>query len=120
MKACAGIDLALAVNATAVALDHASHRRQADAVAFEVALHMQTLERREQPVCVGHVEAGAVVGHVEMDRAVRLVCADPNLRMLALGGELQRVAEQIDPDLANEPPVALEPRQGLDHDRIGG
>ena len=51
--------------AAAMPLHDAPHRRQTDAVPFELRLIVQALERPEQLVGVGRIESGAIVGQGE-------------------------------------------------------
>src|SRR3989338_6006630 len=65
-------------DAAAVALDDTPHRGQANAGAFELAGHVQALERFEELVGVLHVEAAAVVADIEGEGrvSVGVVLAD--------------------------------------------
>src|SRR5690606_38124246 len=73
----------------AVALDDALDRGQADAVAGELFLRVQALERTEQLVGVGGREACAVVAHEE------LVAVAPDLdpRLRAVAGDLPGIGQ---------------------------
>src|SRR5690606_881474 len=86
----------------AVAFGDALDRRQADAVARELFLRMQALERTEQLVGVGGREAGAVVAHEE------LVAVAPDLDacLRAVAGELPGVGQQVLEQVAHKVRVA--------------
>src|SRR3546814_2388206 len=74
---------------------------QADAGAGELGRRMQALEHAEQLVRIGHVEPGAVVADAEPVAAVGLVVVrDLDHRRLAARAVLDRVAQQVQPDLA--------------------
>jgi hypothetical protein len=56
---------------------------------------VQSLERAEQLVGIGRIEAGAVVAHVEYRFPVRLAAPDFDGGGLAAAGELPGVVDQV-------------------------
>src|SRR6185295_4548468 len=95
----------------AVALEDALHDRQPDAAALEFRLAMQALERAEQLRRVLHVEADAVVAH-EVGLLLH-VPTDIHPRAVALARILERVADEIGPDLADDRGLAFAGRHRI-------
>jgi hypothetical protein len=88
--------------------DDALHDRQADAGALELAGAVQPLEHAEEPLGVLRVEAdpGVPDGDHRLAGAVRVRAAldlDPGRG--AAGGELARIAQQVDEDLPEQPRI---------------
>src|SRR3546814_15325124 len=81
---------------SAMALDDALDRRQADAVAVELLLVVQALERTEQLAGIFGREAGTVVGDVERQLlAGHVVLADDDACLTGFRSELPRVADPV-------------------------
>src|SRR5450755_4005838 len=80
---------------TAVAMDNASHRGQANPGARELGRYMQPLKGSEQLANVGHVEAGAVIADEIDRRSVALRNADFDPRQHFVHRKFPGVAEQI-------------------------
>jgi hypothetical protein len=81
--------------------DDPFHQRKSDAAAWELVLGVQPLEHMEELVRMAHVKPGSVVGH----RVHRGVWAgfspDLNPGLGLVCSELDRVSEEIDPDLTD-------------------
>src|SRR2546425_1191465 len=90
-------------------MDDTLHRRQADPCAFELFRAVEPLERAEQLLGVGHVEARAVVPYEVGGRAVLLGNAELDPGGAALSGELPGVAEQVFEHDAQERGVSTHP-----------
>ncbi len=73
----------------------ALYRGEADAGALVLVRRMQALEGAEQLVGIAHVEAGAVVAHEEGRLLPVAQQADLDARLLGLGAELPRIADQV-------------------------
>src|SRR5256885_193341 len=83
----------------AMSVDDALHGGQAQAVPGKLVRAMQAMEHAEEFVLVAHVKADAVVAH-EIDNAfLGLARADADEGGLARGAELERVVQQVGPDL---------------------
>src|SRR5690606_38351603 len=108
--------LALGPDLAAVALHHPPHRRQRDAVAGELVLGVQALERPEQLGRVFLAEACTVVAH-EAHRLVPLVrrAADLDPRIRGVRGELPGVADQVLQQVAHQVRITVRAQAGL-HD----
>ena len=85
----------LAPNLAAVAVNDPLYGGQAHAVAGELPLRVEALERPEQLRDVGHVEAGPVVPHEEGRRPLVPLPSHHDGRGRLLRGELPRVAEEV-------------------------
>ena len=95
-----------------MALHNLARQRQANAGAFELAGAVQALEHAEQLVLKLGVEANAVVGHLERPmRGVVLLPAQGDAGFGAGAAVLQRVGQQITPDLAQQHRVAVHLRK---------
>src|SRR5438105_1841535 len=79
----------------AVATDDTPHGSEPDAGALELAHRVKTLERREQLVLIGGVEADSVVPDVERARAVVLDGTDLDRWRRDRPRELPRVTDEI-------------------------
>ena len=55
------VDGALCPDSAAVAVDNSVDRRKPDTRTRETRLDMETLERREKPIRISHIEARAVI-----------------------------------------------------------
>src|SRR3546814_6023854 len=92
-----------------MALDDALDRRQADAVAVELLLVVQALERTEQLAGIFGREAGTVVGDVERQLlAGHVVLADDDACIHGFRSELPRVADQVLQQVADQRRVRSE------------
>src|SRR5690606_17849681 len=99
--------LGVGLDAPSMADQYPAHAGQADAGTGELAGRVQALEHAEQLARVLHVEAGAVVAHLELVRPVgALAVLDLDPRRLAAAAVLDRVAEQVQPHLAQHVLVA--------------
>jgi len=90
------------------------HEGEADAIAFELFLAMQTLEYLEQLVGVFHIEARAVIPNKEYGSPGFLFMAHFNDRRVPLPRVFQGVGEQVDPDLLDQGRIPLAGRQFTD------
>src|SRR5439155_19198744 len=117
--------LRLGPDPAAMSVDDALHGGQTQTVPDKLLRAMETMEHAEEFVLVAHVKADAVVAH-EIDNAfLGLARADADKGGSARRAELERVVQQVGPDLAQEHRVAdgfgqradLEVRVGL---RMGG
>src|SRR5207249_5349658 len=94
--------LAFGPDPATVLVDDALHGGQAQAVPGKLVCAMQAMEHAEEFVPVAHVEADAVVAH-EIDNAfLGLTRADDDEGGLASRAELERVVQQVGPDLAQK------------------
>src|SRR5581483_6460323 len=93
---------ALGPRAAAVPDDDAVHDGEAGARPGELVLRVQALEDLEELVGVRGIEARAVVLHAVDGAAVLGAAADLDARVRPPGAVLDRVADQVDPDLAHE------------------
>ena len=105
-----------AFDVATVALDDAVHRRESDAGAFEFAGLVQTLERLEQLVGVGHVEADTVVTHDEAAGAGTVLAQALQFdhRRGLVAGVFHGVAQQVLQHDAGQPQIAEARQARLD------
>src|SRR5580658_5830748 len=95
MKCRAVSDFPLGPDPTALALDDALNRRQADSRSREIARQMQALKSPEQLAGVRRVEAGAVVPDEVFLIAVLSGTSEFDSCMQLFGGEFPGIAEQV-------------------------
>src|SRR5437899_9609478 len=91
IKGRAAVHHAFSPDPAAVAMDDASHIRQADAGALELAGRVQPLEHTEQFVGIAHVKPDAVVADKENRFIVGMHGPDLDLRFFARAGVLEGV-----------------------------
>src|SRR6185312_10059670 len=102
VERCAPIRLALRPDAAAVTLDDAPRDRQANARTFEILRGVKALEDAEQALGTAGIEARTVVANrVQLVPGARLA-TDLDERVLAPARELQRVGDEVHPDLAQQ------------------
>src|SRR5262245_27821006 len=120
MKDGTPLRLALGPDPPAMPHDYALHDGQSDARAGELAGRVQTLEHAEQLLREAHVKARAIVAHVIERFAVYNFTEDLHRGILLLGAVLERVADEIRPDLLEYRGIAARVGQILDPDgRLG-
>src|SRR5579862_485079 len=93
---------ALRADATAVARHDARRGRETDAGALELRAAVKALERGEQPIRVGRVEAHAVVLDEERPPAAPVLFPDLDGGLLPLARELPGVPEEVLQHAAHE------------------
>ena len=93
IKRCSLLYRAFGPNPAAVAVNDALHGGQANTGARKFSHAMQTLERSEKFVRVGHVEAGAVVAHKVGMFAFELCRAEFDARLSAFARKLPRTTK---------------------------
>ena len=77
---------------------------------LELISAMQSLENAEELVGISHVESGAIVGNKTNGRTVLALASDFDDGRLPLARILQRVREQVDPDLLEQRRVSVDRR----------
>ena len=108
-------DGAVGPGAPAVPFDDPRDAGQADAGAGELGGVVQPLERLEQLARISGIEAGPVIPHVAADRAVLAGRAgELDDRVIAVGGELPGVFEQVLQHGADQAAVRHHPDAVLD------
>src|SRR5690606_7447916 len=93
------VGCAVRPHAAVVAHHDSLHEREPDAGAREFRPIVQPLEHTEQLVPIARVEPGAIVAHVEDVLALLADRPDLDDRLILLRGELDRVRQQVDPNL---------------------
>src|SRR5437588_3531784 len=109
----------LGPDASAVARDDALDDREADAGAGKLVLPMQALKDAKQLVVVAHVEARAVVAHAVNQVCAAALAGDLYPRRGLAAAVLQRVGQQVDPDLPEQRGVAVRGGQRADRQLRG-
>ena len=89
-------------------MDDALDQCKADAGAFEFLNTVQTLKHLKQLVCVVHVEAGAVVPDRVNDLRPFDHPGDVDDRFRPQRRKLDRVAEEVAKDLADQSSIAMD------------
>jgi hypothetical protein len=69
---------------------------------------VQALEGTEKLVRIAHIEAGAIIPDLVSGLAILDAAADGNSGVGSFCAVLQRVADEIAPDLANERGIGLD------------
>src|SRR5262249_15114993 len=105
-KSRAFVELALRPDAPAMSTDDALDDGQAHAGAGKVLAPVQSLEYAEKLFRVAHVEARAVVDDLEDRLAILETAEDLHLGRGPLGAVLERVADEVRPNLAHHGRVA--------------
>src|SRR5229473_8640756 len=113
-------DFRLGPDASAVARDDALDDREADAGAGKLVLSMQALKDAKQLVVVAHVEARTVVAHAVNQVRAALLAGDLYPGRGLAAAVLQRVGQQVDPDLPEQRRVAIRRRQCADRQLRSG
>src|SRR5579859_1162651 len=103
---------------TRVAIDDAAHVGQPKAGAFELVPIMQALKQAEEPGSIFHIKSRAVIPN-EKDLFLigRKLAADLDSRLVLLASVLDRVGNQINPNLPKHCRVTMHFRQWL-HDPL--
>ena len=97
-----------------MAMNDAPHIGQADSSDFKLVAPVQSLKNAKKLMRVLHTKTGAIVFD-EIDLfPVPLQAADLNHRIFPVPGKLQRIGEQVDPDLLEHGAVAPHLGQGVD------
>src|SRR6185437_16512039 len=113
----AATGLALCPDPATVPLDDSAHDREADSGALEFLGAVQALKDAEEPLGALRIEARAVVSNRVKPAAFGpLRTVDGNERLLAAAGELQRVGDEVHPDLAQQRQIGLRVRKAPDAD----
>src|ERR1700752_832260 len=97
-----------------MSLDDSLRRREPHARAFELLVAMQPVEDAEQLVLVLHVEARAVVGDAIDDVRPVYDRGYRDARIVAPARILDRIADQVQPDLLQQRGVASRARERQD------
>src|ERR1700753_2363887 len=94
-KCRAALDLAVGPDPSAVALDDAPRRREADAGAIENRRRVETREDAEEVLGVDGMEAGAIVAHEEYELVCEHQAADGDRRFVVATREFPGIVQKI-------------------------
>src|SRR5258707_512267 len=108
------VDLRLGPRPASVAGDDSPYIGEPHACALEFFRPMQPLEHSEQFLGVFHVETRSIVPHVKLQFAALSPAPDFDFRQVARTRILDRIREQVGPDLFQHRKIPAHIGQGLD------